>query len=214
MLKRLLAAACLTLLFVMPATAQKRVQITPFYGYMFPQGELPERFAIDRPTGGSLDIVAGEFESKTAMYGATVTVGLWKWLAVEGTFVSGTDELVAARRDPTDVKIMAYSAGVGVELPKQWRIEPYLLAGIGIKSYDFDIPDTKAEKDIEYNFGAGINLDIVRNFALNLQARDFVSDFSSSLFGVENQRQNDLFIAAGFTLTFDLKGEHAAALKH
>ena len=214
MLKRLLAAACLTLLFVMPATAQKRVQITPFYGYMFPQGELPERFAIDRPNGGSLDISGGEFESKTAMYGATLTVGLWKWLAVEGTFVSGTDELVAARREPTDVKIMAYSAGVGVELPKQWRIEPYLLAGVGIKSYDFDIPDTKAEKDIEYNFGAGINLGIVKNLALNVQARDFVSDFSSSLFGIENQRQNDLFIAAGFTLTFDLKGEHAAALKH
>lgn len=214
MIKRLMAAACLTLLFVMPATAQKRVQITPFYGYMFPQGELPERFALDRPTGGSLDIADGEFESKTPMYGATLTIGLWKWLAVEGTFVSGTDELIAARREPADVKIMAYSAGVGVELPRQGRVEPYLLAGIGIKSYDFDIPDTKVEKDIEYNFGAGINLEIVKNLAFNLQARDFVSEFSSSLFGIRNEWQNDLFVAAGLTLTFDLKGQHAAAVKH
>ncbi|HEY0306389.1 MAG TPA: outer membrane beta-barrel protein [Longimicrobiales bacterium] len=214
MLKHIAAAACVTLLVMLPASAQERVQITPFYGYMFPQGDLPRQFALDRAGGGSLDLFDGEFESKTPLYGATVAFGVWKWLSVEGTFVSGTDKFQAARRAENDVKILAYSGGLSVELPKQWRVEPYLLAGVGVKSYDFDIPDTKAEKDIEYNFGGGINLEIVKNLALNLQARDFVSEFSSSIYGVNNEWQNDLFIAAGLTLRFDLKREQATALTH
>jgi hypothetical protein len=214
MLKRIAVAACLVLLVGGPASAQKRVQITPFYGYLFPQGDLPAQFALDRASGGALDLFDGEFESKTAMYGATVAVDVWKFLAIEGTFLSGTDKFQAARREENDVKIMAYSAGVGVELPRQWRVEPYLLAGIGVKSYDFDIPDTKAEKDIEYNFGAGINLEIVENVAFNVQVRDFVSEFSSSIYGVGNKMQNDVLLAAGLTLRFNLQREHATASRH
>jgi hypothetical protein len=214
MLKRIAVAACLVLLVGGPASAQKRVQITPFYGYLFPQGELPAHFALDRASGGSLDLFDGEFESKTAMYGATVALDVWKFLAIEGTFVSGTDKFKATRREENDVKIMAYSAGVGVELPRQWRIEPYLLAGIGVKSYDFDIPDTKAEKDVEYNFGAGINLEIIENVAFNVQVRDFVSEFSSSIYDVGNKMQNDVLLAAGLTLRFNLQRQHAAASRH
>jgi opacity protein-like surface antigen len=212
MLKRYAVAALMMLVATAPAIAQSRVQVTPFYGYLYPQGELPERFAIDR-ANGSLDISEGEFEDRTPMYGATVAVGVWKWLAIEGTFLTGTDKLAAARREPVDVQVMAYSAGVGIELPRYGRVEPFLLGGIGVKSYDFDIDDTQAEKDLEYNIGAGVNIEVLPNFALNVQARDFMSTFSSSLFDVADEKQNDLFIAAGFTLRFNLKPDSHAVVK-
>lgn len=210
MFRRIAIAALFSAVAVMPAAAQT-VQVTPFYGYMFPQGELPQRFALDRKSGGSLDLADGEFETKTAMYGATVAVNVWKFVAVEGTFVSGMDKFVTEEHEETDVQIMAYSAGLGVELPRYWRFEPYVLGGIGVKSYDFDIPDTKAERDLEFNFGAGVNFEVLKNVALNVQARDFVSTFASSLYGIENERQNDLFVAAGITLRFNSKpGVHAS----
>jgi opacity protein-like surface antigen len=214
MFRRFAVAAAMLLLAALPATAQKRVQVTPFYGYMFPQGQLPERFALDRPGGGSLDLNEGEFESRTALYGATVALDVWKFLAVEATFVSGTDKFMALRREETDVQIMAYSAGIGIELPHTKYFAPYLLAGAGVKSYDFDIPDTKAEKDLEYNFGAGVNIGLLRNVAINVQARDFVSTFSSSLYDFEDEVQHDFFVAAGLTFRFDLSGGKHAVVRH
>lgn len=213
MFRRMVFAALATLLVALPASAQQRVQITPFYGYMYPQGELPAQFALDRTDGGAIDLFNGRFEEKTALYGATVAVNVWKFLALEATVAKGTDKFVADRMEETDVQVMAYSAGVGIELPKQWRFEPYLLAGIGVKKYDFDIPNTKAENDREFNFGAGVNFEITEHFALNLQARDFVSDFSSSLDGVSNEKQNDLFFAAGITFSFKLNDGKRSAIE-
>jgi hypothetical protein len=214
MFRRIAVAAFATLLVALPGSAQQRVQITPFYGFMYPQGELPAQFVLDRSDGSrALDLFNGKFEEKTALYGATVAFNVWKFLALEATVAKGTDKFVADRMEETDVQVLAYSAGVGIELPKQWRFEPYLLAGIGVKSYDFDIPNTKAENDREFNFGAGVNLEITEHFALNLQARDFVSDFSSKLDGVSNEKQNDLFFAAGITFSFKLNDGKRSAIE-
>jgi hypothetical protein len=131
-----------------------------------------------------------------------VAVKLFKSFSIEGTLLSGTDKLKAERLPETDVKILAYSAGLAFDLPRYRRFEPFLIGGVGVKSYDFDFEDTKTEKDIEYNFGGGVNVEIQKRLALNLQVRDLVSEFSSSMFGVDNEKQNDILIAAGLTFTF------------
>jgi hypothetical protein len=199
------------LLAVMTASAQS-IHVTPFYGYMYPQGELPERFALHGTNGDSRDISGGEFESRTALYGATVAVAVWKWLAVEATLVSGQDKIIGERLPQTDVQLLAYSAGLELQLPSYNRFGPYLLAGVGVKSYDFDLPAVKAVKDREFNVGAGVNVTLLQNVALNLQARDFISEFSASLDGVENELQHDIFVAAGLTLRFHLGLEQTAVV--
>ena len=196
-----LAAAAL-LLATTPLAAQIRVHVTPFYGYVLPQGNLPESFAVTDVAGTSTDIPGGEFESKTAVYGGMLAVRLWGPLSVEGTILTGKDQLSATRRDPTDVTILAYSGGISLELPRQWRVAPFLVAGAGVKSYDFDMPGAQSKENYEYNFGAGLDLELSRNLALNLQARDMYSTFTSGLYGVKNEIQNDLFVAAGLSIKF------------
>lgn len=215
-MKKFHAALALLALLVAaaPVAAQKRIQVTPFYGYVYPQGELPAAFALDKTGGNSVDIFDGEFESRTAFYGGTIALELFKHVNLEGTVMTGTDKLVATRLPETDVKILAYSGGISLDLPRMWRIEPFLLGGVGVKSYDFDIPETKAEKDLEFNFGAGVNFELFNRLALNVQARDMMSEFSSSLDGIENEKQNDLLFAAGLTFTFGGKGTHVAAVQH
>lgn len=215
MKKTIAAIAMLALLVVAaPVAAQNRIQVTPFYGYTYPQGELPARFALNLTNGGSVDISDAELESRTAVYGGTVALRLFKSLNAEATYLTGTDKMVAARMPETDVKITAYSAGVSLDLPKLWRIEPYVMGGVGVKSYDFDIEGTNPEKDREFNFGAGVNLELLRRVALNVQAKNLMSEFNSSLFEVENEKQNDILIAAGLTFTFGKLEKHIASLVH
>lgn len=214
-MKKLVCAALALAFTASPLLAQRHVSVSPFYGYIFPQGSLPATFALTRVDASTIDIKDGEFESRTPFYGATVGIQLFKGLSIEGTVVRGTDELTATRREPADVDILAYSGGLELALPSYGRLQPFLLAGAGVKSYDFDIADTKQVRDFEMNFGAGLNLKVVDNVAITVQARDFVSTFSSSLFDVPNEKQNDLLFAGGLTFSFGLGGHRAAAaIKH
>lgn len=197
--------------FATPLAAQIKAHVTPFYGYVLPQGDLPATFALTKNDATSMDIQDGKFESRTAVYGATVGVTVFKGLGVEGTILTGTDELTATRMSPVDTKILAYSGGLSYELPKYWRAQPFVIAGAGVKSYDFDIPDTKTRKNYEYNVGAGVNVEVVKNIAFTVQARDLYSSFSSSLYGVPNETQNDIFVAAGLTVNFGVGAKGGVA---
>ncbi|HSL70274.1 MAG TPA: hypothetical protein VK864_08515, partial [Longimicrobiales bacterium] len=76
----------------------------------------------------------------------------------------------------------------------QWF--PYVVAGAGGKTYDFDLNDR--ETDFAGNFGGGIEYRFAR-WGIQAEVRDVVSKFER--FGV-NETQHDIAWTAGLTLSF------------
>lgn len=144
-----------------------------------------------------------EFENSGTV-GGTLTLWLHPLLGVRGnvlyarTNVSLGGPASLAGEDPN---VWAYSGDLLLRHPKpigtghgMWF--PYLVGGLGGKTYDFD--QQRRETDLAGNYGAGVEF---RNGRWGVQAevRDIVSNFDR--LGVD-KTQHDVVWTAGLTWTF------------
>jgi len=74
---------------------------------------------------------------------------------------------------------------------------PYVVGGLGGKTYDFDRLDAKT--DFAGNFGGGIEFRFNRNWGIQAEARDFVSSFDR--LGIDST-QHDIVYTGGISLSF------------
>ncbi len=83
--------------------------------------------------------------------------------------------------------------------------ESYLLAGIGMVSYDrhFSVGEEESEQAVSLSFGLGRKYFLNKKFAINLEFRDFVN-FK------EEDVENIVYLGVGLSYRFDLAPRKAA----
>ncbi|MBI4409535.1 MAG: outer membrane beta-barrel protein [Gemmatimonadetes bacterium] len=163
----------------------------------------------------SLTVYGGGFSpaedlSSTSDFSSSGTVGgavtLWahRYVGIRGsvlyaqTDIDGSTPAALVGEEPN---VWAYSGDVLLRLPISttpgtgWFF-PYLVGGLGAKTYDFDAAD--AETDFAGNFGVGFEYRFGR-WGFQVEGRDFVSKFDH--FGVD-QTQHDLVYTGGISLSF------------
>ncbi|MBI4539181.1 MAG: outer membrane beta-barrel protein [Gemmatimonadetes bacterium] len=150
--------------------------------------------------------LAGPAEFSTSgTVGGAVTVWFGPYVGIRGnglytqSDVDGASSGLALRGEEPNVWI--YSGDVLLRLPltagqSSWWY-PYVVGGLGGKTYDFDRLDT--ETDFAGNFGGGIEFRVNRYWGIQAEARDFVSSFDR--LGIDST-QHDVVYTGGISLTF------------
>jgi hypothetical protein len=109
-------------------------------------------------------------------------------------------ELNDVEIEDTEVDVMAFTGDLVFRpLPRIVVVQPYLLAGAGIKKYSFDGGATAGDRsNFTGHLGAGVDLK-VGPIALLVEANDYISSFKNE--GTdESKLQNDVFVAVGFRI--------------
>lgn len=193
-----------------PAAAQVpglEVQLVPKVGFYSPAADLEAaadaagEIVDDR--GGSLALGLA-LDLGVPLSPLNVRIGFDYVTASEFTYADTTGADVEANGEQT---MLAIAGDVILRpIPKLLIVQPYLLAGAGVKRYDFSFADAAAGSDVEdafpesetdFTVHAGIGLDAgIGPVALVAELSDYVSWYEAE--GAEgSEMQHDLFIMAG-----------------
>lgn len=187
----------------------------------FPAAELPAQMPDGDAQPGedvmSLAAVGGGFYSanelsegtefeNTESYGAMASfwthrnIGLRASVLWASPTVLSTEENALANEDPT---VWNYSGDVLLRMPMtatdQVSWFPYIVGGIGAKTYDFQTLETGT--DLAGNVGAGLELRFgeTGRFGITTEVRDYLSSFDRLGF---DETQNDVIWTGGLTMNF------------
>lgn len=149
------------------------------------------------------DLGGSQFDAAGTL-GGSVGVWLHRYVGVRAsivwaqTDVSGPESADLMGVDPN---VWAYSGDLVLRLPivagSGWLV-PYIVGGLGAKTYDFKGVDSETE--FVGSFGGGVEYRFPSSrWGINLEARDFVSSFES--FGID-ETQHDVVWTGGITLSF------------
>ena len=192
-----------------PAAAQVPgldVQLVPKVGFYSPVTDLQAaadaagEIVDDR--GGSLAIGLA-LDLGVPLSPLNVRVGFDYVTASEFTYADTTGADLEANGEQT---MLAIAGDVILRpIPKLLIVQPYLLAGAGVKRYDFSFADAADGSDVEEAFPesetdftvhAGLGLDLgIGPIALVAELSDYVSWYDAE--GGDSEMQHDLFVMAG-----------------
>ena len=149
------------------------------------------------------DLGGGQFDA-TGTLGGTVGVWLHRYVGIRAAVVWAQTDVsgpVSADVTGVDPNVWAYSGDVVVRAlisaQSGWII-PYVVGGLGAKTYDFKGVETETE--FAGSFGAGVEYRFPSSrWGINLEARDYVSNFE--FYGID-ETQHDVVWTAGITLSF------------
>lgn len=173
------------------------------------EDEMVDGFSVAALGGGlspAADVGDGDFDaSGSGGLEATAWLGDHVGLRATGLYAA-TD---AAPQIPPvlegeDPNVFLYSGDVVLRYPidvmaTDGFLQPYLVGGLGAKTYDFETIDT--ETDLAGNVGAGVEYRVgdEGRWGLLVEARDYISEFDQ--LGVEDT-QHDIAWTAGVSLNF------------
>ena len=192
-----------------PAAAQVPgldVQLVPKVGFYSPVTDLQAaadaagEIVDDR--GGSLAFGLA-LDLGVPLSPLNVRVGFDYVTASEFTYADTTGADLEANGEQT---MLAIAGDVILRpIPKLLIVQPYLLAGAGVKRYDFSFADAADGSDVEEAFPesetdftvhAGLGLDLgIGPIALVAELSDYVSWYDAE--GGDSEMQHDLFVMAG-----------------
>jgi len=206
------AGAGALLLLAAPAWAQVpglEVELVPKVGFYAPAADLQAaRDAageIVDERGGSL-AVGLALDIGVPLAPVSFRVGADYVTSSEFTYAEEGGDLEA-----TGEQTMLALAGDIVlrPLPRLIVVQPYLLAGAGVKRYDFSFSEPDGETTIEeafpesqtdFTIHAGVGLDLgIGPIALVAEVSDYLSWYEAEG-AEESEMQNDLFLMAGVRL--------------
>jgi opacity protein-like surface antigen len=199
-----------------------------------PKTYAPKKFKLGPKSGvGFLAGYAMPAESNYSSglnYGGNICLGITKNVSIEfkglsfQSDVEGNPEALSKGK----LSVIPIQLSIQAIFPISWRFLPYLLGGGGyylnrfnldeeiIDAWDalgFDIEE-KVENAIGYHFGAGIDLFITKNIALNADVRYFITTIKGSwtltdqIIGTENSGSledlnlNSLILGGGLKFYF------------
>lgn len=167
-------------------------------------------FSINVNGGGffPLSTLGGDNEFDDAgSVGGALTYWFHNNAGVRANFLWASTDFVGLEDSPLqgeDPDVYHYSGDVLLRLPlpgpevvDSWF--PYIVGGIGGKTYDFQTLTT--DTDVTGNFGVGVEFRFgeMSRWGINTEVRDFVSNFDRQ--GID-RTQNDLVWTGGLTLNF------------
>ena len=198
---------------VIPVSRSKIIEKKQIFNPVSPSRTyVPRKFKIGPKSGiGFLAGYAMPAEnnySSGLKYGGNICIGITKNVSIElkglsfQSDVEGNPEALSKGK----LSVIPIQLSIQARFPISWRFLPYLLGGGGyylnrfnldreiIDAWDalgFDIEE-KVENAIGYHFGAGIDLFITKNIALNADIRYFIAKIKGSwtltdqIIGTEN----------------------------
>lgn len=151
-------------------------------------------------------IGSGEFDASAAV-GATLGFWLNRYagIRVNGLFArTNADGPVRSELGITNPNIWMYDGDIVLRAPMSstagW-LAPYVLGGLGGKTYDFRNADMNNQTFFAGNFGAGLEYRLPRmsRLGLTIEVRDFVSKFNLGGF---DKTQHDVVWTGGLRFTY------------
>ena len=151
------------------------------------------------------DIAPGAGFDASGTIGAAGTVWVHRNVGLRANVLWARTDAPAGAPVPLEGErpdVWSYSGDVVLRLPlalgdaASWF--PYLVAGAGAKTYDFEQDGTDTETDFAGNFGAGLEYRFER-VGLQAEVRDVVSSFER--FEID-EVQHDVVWTAGITVSF------------
>lgn len=202
-MKRKIISALVAVAFVVPAS-----DLT---------GQIMEReshagmdvFSVSVNGGGFFPVsslgAGNEFDDAGSV-GGTLTYWVHRNAGVRANVLWASTDFLGAQDSPLqgeDPDVYHYSGDLLLRLPlpgtEQVSWFPYIVGGLGGKTYDFQTRTT--DTDFTGNFGAGVELRFgeMGRWGINTEVRDFVSNFDR--FGFD-RTQNDVVWTGGISVNF------------
>lgn len=176
------------------------VEVTPMVGGQLFIGDLPGTFTLDNEAGSPVTFDGAEIEDALAV-GGRVGLRHGQRLGFGATVLYSPTTLTEASGAETDLGVWVYGVDATYFIPSPSPVaQPFVLAGIGGKTYDLEGLD--AETDLMWNVGAGLDLQFHPRAALRLEARDYMSLFDPEAGTADEELQHDLGLTAGFRFAF------------
>lgn len=203
--KAVLAAATLFVTGAAEASAQ-RVQVVPRAGVFVSGSSLGE-------VQTALGDVKAEMEGGLGV-GLGIELGVpLSPFGFRAGFDYATDskisgEGISAGSGEAGAKLLAVTGDLMFRpLPRLLVVQPYLLAGAGVKRYDFEVSEldsgvrdifSESQTDFALHGGAGLDVSLGA-IALRAEISDYVSWFELGS-GSEKEMQNDVFATVGLRI--------------
>jgi hypothetical protein len=196
----LIGAGALSAMMVTGAAAQTmpvEVEVTPVVGGMLYLGELPQEFQLPGADGGVVRLSGQELDH-AVVFGGRAAVRFADRFGLGATVLYSPTTATGSAGAATDVGIWSYGldASYHVATPSP-LVQPFLIGGLGAKTYDFDGMD--AVSHLMWNVGAGVDVALHPRATLRLEARDYMSLFESEMAGMDDEIQHDLALSAGLS---------------
>lgn len=193
-------AGALVILAAPDAKAQNRIEleITPFMGGTFFLGDPPDRFRLHRQGTTPMIFEGGTYDDAWTL-GMNAGLRVNERWAIEGMFAWLPTTLSEGRglRQRADVNGYMYGVtGLYYFLPGT-RVMPFVGAGVGGQTYDYEGYGLNDHSHWMGNVVAGLSFPIADRFALRLEARDCFARFDSGVAGVDDAWENDLMLTVG-----------------
>jgi hypothetical protein len=202
MIRAIACAAAVLLLGVRPAEAQ--IRLIPQVGIYTPFGELPS-------PGAGADALQ---KDGTLAFGAALEIGTPDAVSFRINALHATDSEVphtdlGCDDDCARSTVSAGTATLVLRLPNLVLVQPYVLAGGGVKRYDFELDDLENEgvaavlsdqNQLTGHLGAGVelNLGLLR---LVGEVSDLVSQFDTEGdVGESGDLQHDVYFTVGLVI--------------
>lgn len=184
-LKRLMLTTAILAAGTMPASAQQ-FNLTPFAGGAFFLSDLSGTTELE--------------DSWTV--GAHLGVTGPRGLGLRGTFAYVPSETTGSFMAGGGIEqnVFLYGGALTFHLPVQSRAAPYVVAGLGAKTYDPDVEGAESETDLMWNVGAGLEVNVGERLAFQLEATDYMSNFDAGIAGIDDELQHDLLVTLGVAL--------------
>jgi hypothetical protein len=203
---RLLAGtAALSAMVVTGAAAQTipvEVEVTPLVGGMLFLTDLPREFEMTGADGAAVRMSGLELND-AVVFGGRAGLRFADRFGVGATVLYSPTTATASTGTETDVGVWSYGVDLSYHASSPSPLaRPFLVGGVGAKTYDFDGMDARSH--FMWNVGAGVDVALHPKASLRLEARDYMSYFDPEIAGMDSELQHDLALSAG--LSFRLGG--------
>lgn len=207
--KNVMVALAAAVLFSAPVSAQVpglEVSVLPKVGFYSPASDLQ---AAQDALGEVVDDRGGSLALGLALEMGVPLTALG--VRVGFDYVTGSEftyEDEAAVEATAEQTMLAVTGDVVLRpIPRLIVVQPYLLAGAGVKRYDFsfeedagtDVEAAFPESETDFTLHAGLGVDLgLGPIALIAEVSDYISWYETG--EDESEMQNDLFLMAGIRL--------------
>jgi opacity protein-like surface antigen len=193
----------LMLLAAHTASAQAppvKLELTPFAGGALFLSELPSAFQLDTDFGGTTTLTGVEFDN-ALVFGGRAGLRIADRFGIGASVLYSPLTYSTSTATGQDGGLYAYGADFSYHaIDLSERIAPFIVAGVGAKSYDFEGADLKT--DFMWNAGAGLDVALTRNVGIRFEARDYMSLFDPMIDGLDEELQHDIVLSAGLSFIF------------
>ena len=177
----------------------ERLQIAPYAGYMV-FGNL-----VDGPLGTSLRT------ADAPLYGAQLGFVLTPGISLVGNVAHSSTSIEAGVPliggvELADSKVWMYDAGLQFGLGTASRTAPFLQVGAGGMRHSVTVgPVTAKATNFALNAGVGVDVQMGRNVAMRLMAKDYYGKFDfeeAALVDIGGERTHNFALTAGLKIGF------------